>query len=154
MKYCRDCGAELTDEVHVCPARENEAISEQICEPAPKKKWSPLAIIGFCISFVAPAVLILLSYLGMEWIESTFGSLLEKTGLIALFLLVFEFFFVIVCSVYASGFVGFVALVISITGLILAIEKQKRGRGFAIAGIAMSSAYLMFIVINGFILVV
>lgn len=46
--YCRYCGAELTDEVHVCPNRANEPIVESVS----KKKWSVLSIIGFLRQFI------------------------------------------------------------------------------------------------------
>lgn len=159
MAFCRDCGAELTDEVHVCPARDKETDIGQTSEVqsskiVSKKKWDAVSIIGFCVSFIAPAILVPLINFGIDIVMWFNGDALMDAGILGFLILILEFGFMIICSVSVSALVGVAALTVSAAGLVIVIVRQKRGMGFAIAGIVISLAYLWFIIIKAGILVI
>lgn len=157
MAFCRDCGAELTDEAHVCPARDKETDIVQTSEVqsskiVSKKNWDAVSIIGFCVSLIAPAILVPLINFGADIIMWFNGDALREIGIFGFIIYIFELGFMLICSVYVSALVGMAALTLSAAGFAIVIVRHKRGLGFAIAGIAISLAYLLFIIIKAGIL--
>lgn len=100
-----------------------ETPSEVTVEP--RKKWSAVSVVGFCLSLLALAIYLALTL--NIFIEEDFSAVMG----------------VFFSYVFALPLV-FVGIIISIIGLVIAIKRVRRGKGFAIAGIVMCAPCLVW----------
>lgn len=122
MKYCSNCGKELTDEQKTCSNcgyTANAELSVPISVEN-KKPWDVLSIVGFCISIIG-LLIDLIAFISMAADANLGTALLLIVGLVV------------------GGIFGAVGTLLSIVGLVLTIKKQKRGKAFAIIGIVVGA---------------
>lgn len=121
MKYCSNCGKDLTDEQKICPNCGYTVNTETASFSAENKKpWDVLSIVGFCISLIG-LLIDLIAFISMAADANLGTALLLIVGLVA------------------GGIFGAVGALLSIAGLVLAVKKQKRGKAFAIIGIVVGA---------------
>lgn len=90
-----------------------------------RKKWSAVSIVGFGLSLVVFSIYLALTL--NIFIGDDFGAMMG---------VFFSF-------VFALPLV-FVGIIISVIGLVVAIKRARRGKGFAIAGIVMCAPCLVW----------
>lgn len=131
MKYCSNCGKELTDEQKTCPNcgyTDNAETAASVLSEN-KRSWDVLSIVGFCISLVG-LLIDLIVFIDMATDTNLATVLLLIVGLIV------------------GGIFGAVGTLLSIIGLVLAVNKQKRGKAFAIIGIVVGALCACSILIS------
>lgn len=91
----------------------------------PRRKWSAVSIVGFGFSLLAFSIYLALTL--KIFIEDDFGAMMG---------VFFSYVFAL-----PSVFVG---IIISIIGLVIAVKRARRGKGFGIAGIVMCAPCLVW----------
>lgn len=125
MKKCVNCGAELEDEQSSCPNCGKACAQDEV-----RKKWDAASIVGFCISVV--------------------GVIINFTALLTVFVNPnIVTVLLLVVAIIAGCSIGTLGAIISVIGLILVIKKQKRGKGFAIAGIVTGALCFVLLTMLG-----
>lgn len=119
MRYCRDCGAELTEEIHVCPMADNTPVVES----AAQQRWSVMSIVAFPLSIL----LFILSTLFIIW-YFTIGDI--------------GFLLVGFLNMWWGIPASLVCLTLSIVAVCLVFKLKNRGKVFAIVGLVMNVASL------------
>lgn len=87
----------------------------------------------------------------MLGVKLTGEDFVEATGIVGFLLLVLGYVVLMYYVISAGSFVGVIALVLSIIGLALAVKNQHRGKGFAIAGIAIGAVCLILLMVLGIV---
>lgn len=130
MKNCINCGAEMDDSEEkcaVCGVDQKGIVvrSEEEVKPA---KLNVLSVIGFVFTLITAAIF---TFFAVEI------ALAENIGVLAL----------IIVGIIAYGASGVVSFALSLGGLIWAIKAKHRGKGFAIAALAILAVTLIILII-------
>lgn len=116
MRYCPDCGEEISAQEHACPV----AAIVKTDEIAAPKKWSVMAIVVFSLSIP----LLALNVLFTAWYFT-----IDELG----------FLFVGVVYLCWAIPANIVFLTLNIFALYLTQKNKSRSIGFAIAGLVLSA---------------
>lgn len=118
--YCRNCGAELNDQVHICPMSDNTPAPEVVTEP----KWCVMSIVAFPLS-----VLMLVA-------STVFFLLFFSAGDIG-------FLVVWVLNMPWGIPLSLVCLALSIVAVCLVLKRKQRGKALAISSLVVSAISLL-----------
>lgn len=120
MKYCPRCGNEIDDNAEMCSNCEKSQADTS------NRKFDIVSIIGFIVGVIA--VIIDIYALIITKVNPDLGTAI----------------WLIVCLL-AGSFVGGLGLLLSVIGLVIVIKRKKRGKIFAITGIAISAICLLLL---------
>ena len=130
MKKCINCGAEMDDSAEKCAVCgvDQKGIVVRTEEEVKPAKLNVLSIVGFVFTLITAAIF---AFFAAEI------AVTDNIGVIAL----------LIVGIIAYGASGVVSFALSLGGLIWAIKAKHRGKGFAIAALAILAVTLIVLIV-------
>ena len=140
MKTCNYCGSQSEDHIRFCShcgTKFPEQVEEPVAQPEPAYTPEPENVYQPTYQQTAP-----------QYDQSVYKPVMMGEDYPTTSGLAVAGFVVSIVSIFCCGFTAVIGLILSIAGLVSASKKNKKGLGFAIAGLIISGLLTLFIAIE------
>ena len=140
MKTCNYCGSQSEDNTRFCShcgTKFPEQVEEPVAQPEPAYTPEPENVYQPTYQQTAP-----------QYDQSVYKPVMMGEDYPTTSGLAVAGFVVSIVSIFCCGFTAVIGLILSIAGLVSASKKNKKGLGFAIAGLIISGLLTLFIAIE------